>query len=634
MTNDHCARESLTDVEQKGEDLSTNGFWAKTLQDERPVPGLYVDQLILLKDVTNEIQNEADKGKTDAERELNTEKAIVEIEKKEQDSTGLEVSVVPLYNGGKYSLYGYKRYTDVRLVFAPEMQIGYFGGDYDNFTFPRYNLDCSFFRVYDKDGKPLKTDHYFKWNSKGAAAGEPIFVIGNPGRTDRLNTVSQLEYLRDVAYPETLDLIDGLIQVYSRLIQEDPDRKNELTNELLRYTNSQKAYKGMLKGLRNPVLMQKKKDFEQKFKAAVKSNPDLNSRYGNLWDEISENRGELKNISNKLFALSLNPSHTSEYFTMAQELIDLADQLKLPEDQRYEYYKGTELDTTINEIFPEDFNKEYNKQMLEEQLSIMVKNLGYEDQFVKDLVDDKTINDAADNLIERSYLTSSEKIKGLIKKGPDAILNSGDPFINFVLRSENTRKELDRTSKQLETQNDWLSEELGKALFEVYGTSIPPDATFTLRIADGVVKGFPYNGTIAPPISTFYGMYNRYYSFNKKFPWNLPKKWENPPKDFDLSTPFDFVATNDIVGGNSGSPVINEKGEIVGVAFDGNIQSLPGSFIYTEDENRMVAVHSEGMIKALKLVYKADRLTDELINGKIMPDNNQAEIAVPGNKKQ
>ena len=624
MTNDHCARESVTDVSSDSENLSKNGFWAKTLENERPVPGLFVDQLVLIKDVTNEIQEEIAQGKTEEEKELNKEKAIAEIEKRESDSTGLEISVVPLYNGGRYSLYGYKRYNDVRLVFAPESELGFFGGDFDNFTYPRYDLDCSFFRVYD-NGKPLNTKHYFKWSANGVKDGEPVFVIGNPGSTNRLNTVSQLEYLRDITYPRMVDLLDELVNVYSKLIVENPDRENELKDQLLRYTNSQKAYEGMLKGLRNPILMQKKKDFEEKFKTAVKSNPKLNVLYGNLWKEISENRIDLRKIADEQFALEMNPVETSEYFTIAQEMVELAQQLKLPEDQRYYYYRGDELDTTVNEIFPEGFDYDENKQLLKEQLQLMVKYLGRDNKYVKDLIDDRSINEATDYLMSHSSLTSEEKIKELVNKGADAILDSEDPFITFIIKSEDRRKILQQEASQLETQNDWLSGELGKALYDVYGTSIPPDATFTLRISDGIVKGFPYNGTIAPPITTFYGLYNRYYSFNKKSPWSLPKRWQNPPKDFDLSTPFNFVATNDIIGGNSGSPVINEKGEIVGLAFDGNIQSLPGSFIFSTEENRMVAVHSEGIIEALKDIYKANRLVNELKDGKVPAEVKTAE---------
>ena len=221
-------------------------------------------------------------------------------------------------------------------------------------------------------------------------------------------------------------------------------------------------------------------------------------------------------------------------------------------------------------------------------------------------------------ILDKSSITDSVKIHALFEKGPDAILNSDDPFISFILNSSQRKYELQLKAFPLMDEEEICTKELGRALFEVYGTSIPPDATFTLRISDGVIKGFPYNGTIAPPITTFYGMYDRYYSFQKEFPWSLPKRWQNPPPEFDMQTPFNFVSTNDIIGGNSGSPVINKEGEIIGLAFDGNIQSLPGCFIYTTEDNRMVGLHSQGIIEALKDLYKDTRLSDELINGKLM----------------
>ena len=220
----------------------------------------------------------------------------------------------------------------------------------------------------------------------------------------------------------------------------------------------------------------------------------------------------------------------------------------------------------------------------------------------------KPAKQAAEYMIQNSYMTSEDKIRELINKGGDAILNSDDPFIYFIVNTELEQGDLQQESNQLIVNELESNNNLGKALFAVYGTSIPPDATFTLRISDGVMKGFPYNGTVAPPFTTFYGMYDRYYSFDKKDPFELPKKWVNPPADFDLEVPFNFVSTNDIVSGNSGSPVINENAQIVGLAFDGNIQSLPGDFIFTEDENRCVAVHSAGLVEALKKIYKADKV--------------------------
>lgn len=613
MTNYHCARESLGEVFSEKENIDSTGFLAETLEDERKVPGLFVDQLVLIKDVTDEIQKAAGKGKTDAEKDFLQKAKIKEIEDEQKEATGLKISVTPLFNGGKYSLYGYKTYEDVRLVFVPESQAAYFGGDYDNFTYPRYNLDFAFFRVY-QNGEPLKTKHYFKWSSSGPTQNEPIFVIGNPASTTRLYTVAQLKYLRDVTYSNALEFLDGIIDTYEKLIEENPERKNELTDKLLSYTNSRKVYEGMLNALKDSILIQKKKDFEEQFKSAVLSNPEL-KKYGNIWDKIAANRKEKAKTKNELSALSLNIANSSEYFIIAEDLINLAEELKLPESERLEIYKGNDLDSTVNNIFPKDFNYEMSRQELIEQLSFMRDNLN--NDLINKITNGKYGEDAADYMIDNSSIIDEKKIKKLIDKGPDAILNSDDPFIYFVIHSEKIEDELRLTSSKLENENEILSEKLGKLFVHIYGTSVSPDGTFTLRISDGVLKEYPYNGTIAPPITTFYGMYDRYYSFNKDFPWNLPKKWENPPENFDLSTPFNFVSTNDIMSGNSGSAVINENKEIVGLAFDGNMESLAGSFIFLPEKNRMIALHSTAIIESLGKIYKAFRLRDELKNGKL-----------------
>ncbi len=442
-----------------------------------------------------------------------------------------------------------------------------------------------------------------------------------PGHTDRLKTVAQLQYMRDVQYPRTLDVLNELVNVYSKSIEEHPERKSELQNRLFMFSNSLKAYTGMLKGLRDPILMQKKIDFENNFKAAVNADSKLKAEYGDLWGKIAGTQNQLKAISNKAYALSFNPYTSSEYFIIAQDVIDLADQLKVPVNERADAYKGAGLDSTINGLIPAKIHPEISRELLKGQIDRMYMYLGADDPVLKKVTDGKTGYAAADYMINNSFLTSTDKLKPVIEKGPNAILNSDDPFVYFITHTDSLKEELQSKIKAITSSEDNYTQELGRALFDVYGTSIPPDATFTLRISDGVVKGFPYNGTIAPPVTTFYGLYNRYYSFGKKYPWNLPKRWVNPPADFKLETPMDFVSTNDIIGGNSGSPVINEKAQIVGLAFDGNIQSLPGNFIFTTDENRTVAVHSAGMLEAIKDMYKAKRLSDELQNGEIMPED-------------
>lgn len=617
MTNHHCGRQSVTEVSQEGENLHETGFWAQTLADERPVPGLFVDQLVLVQDVTDEIQDAIDDGET-YERQLELKDSVIaSIENRETEATGLEVSITELYYGGKYSLYGYKRYNDVRLVFAPEDQIGFFGGDPDNFTYPRFNLDCTFFRVYDENGNPLKTDNYFKWSSNGAAVGEPIFVVGNPGNTTRLKTVSQLEYFRDIQYPRTIDILKDLYNTYTKMIELHPENKMELQDMAFNFSNGLKSYYGRMDGLNDPVMMQRKKDFEMNFRNAVMSDSDLKEKYGDSWDKIEAIRNELRKITNELFILNQNRFTSTQYFFIAQDVIELANELKLPEDERDEVYKGEELQNTVNSLIPEDFDFEMNKMLLENQVTRMQKLIGIDYPLLNKITGGLKGKEAVEYILENSYLTNIDKLKSLIEEGGDAILNSDDPFIYFLQNSEEKAAELKAKSDELLSEEEIYNQKLGKAVFEVYGTSIPPDATFTLRIADGVVQGFPYNGTTAPAYTTFYGMYDRYYAFNKEYPWSLPDRWKNPPADFELSTPFNFVSTNDIIGGNSGSPVINMNGEIVGLAFDGNIESLPGDFIFRTEKNRTVSVHSSGMMEAIKIIYNATRLSNELKNGKI-----------------
>lgn len=617
MTNHHCGRESVTQVNKEGEDLHKTGFFAQTLQDERPVPGLYVDQLVLIKDVTKEVQDAMSAAQTDADKVQAKKDKISEIEARTRKETGLEASVVTLYSGGEYSLYGYKRYNDVRLVFAPENQIGFFGGDYDNFTYPRYNLDCTFFRVYDETGKPLKTDNFFKWSPQGASEGEAIFVIGNPGRTNRLNTMAQLEYFRDIQYPMTLNLLNDLIDVYSQTLKEHPELSTKYEDMLFGLANSQKVYVGMIKGLNDPVLMARKKDFEKKFMAAVDSKPELKAKYGDIWNNIQQTRNEMRQYSKDLTAYSVNPRFSSSYFAIAKDVISYAKQMLLPESERSSKYKGADLDSTKAKLFPESSNKDLDYKLTQVFAKNLINSLGENNDLVQKLFDSKKGKEAADYMLSRSQLTSKESVMALLNKSPKDILSSDDPFIYFLQNTSDKLESLRQKSRGVQDKEAVSNQLLGQALFAVYGTSIPPDATFTLRIADGVVKGYDYNGTKAPAKTTYYGLYERYYSFNKQYPWDLPERWKTIPPEFNLETPMNFISTNDIIGGNSGSPVINKNLEIVGLAFDGNIESLPGDFIFTTEANRCLSVDSEGMVEAIKDMYKANRLSEELRAGKI-----------------
>ncbi len=609
MTNHHCGRGTVTDVQREGEDLHRDGFYAQTLADERRVPELYVDQLVEIADVTKEVQDAINSGSTDEDKMLNKSRKISEIEDRAKEK-GLIGQVITFYKGGKYSLYSFKRYKDVRLVFAPEDQLGFYGGDFDNFTYPRYSLDMTFFRVYDDNGNPLKTENYFKWSPNGAKAGEPVFVVGNPGRTNRLNTVAQLEYARDVQYPAGLSMINGMIDVYKQMLAKHPEKKAEINDRIFGMTNSQKVYIGMIKGLNDPVLMQRKRDFEKNFRDAINAKPELKEKYGKTWDEIEASRNESKKNANKLNAFSMNPFASSEYFIAAKNLISYAEGNKK--------YQNLEKDSLINEITPDDFDREIAELKLVNQINMIIANLGQNDPLVQKYFGNRKGKDAANYLLGQSNLDDQNGIENFVSKSKEEILNSNDPFINFILETRGQVEEMMASEKALRLKDEVSNQLLGQAIFEVYGTSIPPDATFSLRIADGVVKGYEYNGTIAPHQTTFYGLYDRYHSFGKEYPWwDLPQKWANPPAEFDLEVPMNFVSTNDIIGGNSGSPVINQSAEIVGLAFDGNIESLPGNFIFTTEANRTVNVASQGMMEAIQDLYQAKRLSEELKNGKI-----------------
>jgi hypothetical protein len=601
MTNHHCGRESVTSVENPGEELHKNGFYAETLDKERRVKDLFVEQLVKIVDVSNEVINAIDAGTTPEEKMSNKEKTIKELEDKNSKESGMKCQVVTFYNGGQYSLYFYKKYNDVRIVFAPEDQAGFFGGDPDNFTYPRYNLDCTFFRVYDENGNPLKTKNFFKWSPNGPSIGEPIFVIGNPGTTNRLNTIAQLEYKRDIEYPNELALLNKFIILLEDFCEKAPEMKKYFNDQIFSLKNSQKVYIGMIKGLSDPVLMARKRDFEKNFRASVESNPKLNEKYGKVWSEIAVIRKELREINPVISAYSVS-MNSSAYMLLADTLVKLSK-------------KNEKLSKSfVSSIYANDI---FGTSILKIELENIISNIGYENKIVNNFIGTRTVDEAVEFLTKNSALSTEAGAKDFIKKSPEEILSSNDPFINFILQTRDTLKSVKDISEKLHNMEDVSNQKLGNAIFEVFGNSIPPDATFTLRISDGVIKPYNYNGTTAPPKTTFYGIYDRFYSFEKKNPWDLSKIWQNPPKEFKLETPFNFISTCDISGGSSGSPVINRNAEIVGLAFDGNIESLPGDFIYTAETPTMVSVDSEGLKEAIKNLYKAKRLSEELRTGKI-----------------
>ncbi len=618
MTNNHCSDFLLKDLQKEGEDLLATGFYAETLDDERRHPKLFVDQLVSIEDVTAEVQDAINKGKDDSEKAKNKSDKIKELQERNAANTGLVYQVVTLYNGGKYSLYGYKRYSDVRLVLIPESALGLYGGDPDNYTYPRYSLDCTFWRAYDENGKPVKVKNHFRWSTEGAQEDEPIFVIGNPGNTNKLKSVAQLEYMRDYTYRVNAFLMQQYQKNYEELIAEFPEKRSQYIGTLNNIANSNKRFTGVLRGLRNPIYMARKKDFEKTLREKVMSDPKLAVKYSTVWDNLAMNRQELSQYANEYAALSRNPNMYSVYYKIADDLIKLANELKLPEDQRTDRYKIDSLNNTIEKIFPSNIDEALQRKVLRVQANLMMMLLGKDNEHVQKLFGGKEGDDAVRFILSNSKIKSKSDVIALANKGPDAILSSDDPFISFNLKTNERVIQLQGIIKEINTTETVFENQLGQALFEVFGTTIPPDGSFSLRIGDGVLKSYDYNGTIAPVVTTFYGLYDRYYSHKKKFPWDLPERWKNPSEDFDLSTPYNFISTHDIVGGSSGSAVINKNKEVVGLAFDGNIESNSGYFIYDTVENRMISVASQGMLEVVQDIYKAKRIADELKHSKIL----------------
>lgn len=606
MTNHHCARESGTGVTRKGEDLNATGFFAKTQAEERKVDGLFVDQLVKIEDITQRVQ-EAMNGVGSEQAQLQArEQAFTTIKQEystKQGWQGLELQTITFYDGGRYSIYGFKRYTDVRLVFMPELQLGFFGGDYDNFTYPRYALDCSFFRVYD-NGKPLQTAHFFKFNPNGIRDGEPIFVIGNPGHTERLKTVAELEFDRDQQIPAMIQMLRNrvaVLQSYNATAKSD-----SVLNEIFSYQNSIKAYSGQLAGLRDASLLARKANFEQQFQAAAKTKK-LSADQLKTWDEIATNTAQLRSLFRDANYLGPSERTMGELLTFAN-IITQFGQLISTRPQDAESARSLVVSPAIKSM-------QLEEGYLAAHLAEAQIGLGNDDPYVKTALlgtDGKlqTPKQAAAYLIRKTRLNDPAFIKELTTR-PGAITSSDDPLLVLARIGFPRYVTAARQARQLSQRQEVLRGQLGRMLYDVYGPAVPPDATFSLRINDGVVKSYDYNGTKAPIITTFAGLYDRNYSFSDKAPWNLPARWKNPPADL-LKQPMCFISTNDIIGGNSGSPMINKNREAVGLAFDGNMESLPGEFIFVPDANRTISVHTGGIIAAMRYIYKADRLITEL----------------------
>lgn len=614
LTNHHVARGQLQKNSTAGHNYIQTGFSAATEAQEMKSPDLEVNVLMSMEDVTARVQAALKNAKT-PDQEFDARRAIIaQIERESQQKTGLRSDVVTLYQGGEYWLYRYKRYTDVRLVFAPEQQIAYFGGDPDNFTYPRYDLDMALFRVYE-NGKPIDSTDYLKWNPKGANDGDLVFVSGNPGSTERLDTMAQLQYERDIDMPDRLKIYASRIASLDGYSAKGAEQAREAASEIFFLANSQKATEGEYKGLKDPEIMDKKRMEEDAFKARVMANSTWKAQWGGAWQEIAQAEMKAASRAKEEYFHGMN----SELANLAMSIVQYVAEIRKPDGQRLPGYHDAQLQSLKFQMeSPAPIFAQMEIARITGALQLDIEENGTNDPYIKTVLNGRTPAQAAADLVNGSKLADPAVRKQLIAGGQAAVDASKDSMIVLARKLDPMRRDLIKWEQDnVQGPEEQAGEELGKARFAVYGKSTYPDATFTLRLSYGQMKGYPMNGTEAPAKTTFYGLYDRAYSFNLKPPFNLPARFAEAKSSLDLATPYDFVTTNDIIGGNSGSPVIDRQGQIVGLIFDGNIESLVGDYIYDIRTNRAVAVDTAAMTEALRKVYKESGLLDELTTGRM-----------------
>jgi hypothetical protein len=618
MTNHHVGADCLGKISTKDKNYVATGFEAKSNADEPKCSDLELNVLMSIEDVTARVAGAVRSGMDAASAEKARRAEINNIEKDSRDKTGLRSDVVTLYNGGQYHLYRYKQYTDVRLVFAPQKAIAFFGGDPDNFEYPRYDLDICFFRVYEND-KPVHADNYLKWSASGATEGELIFVSGHPGRTERGDTVAHILYQRDYTVPGVLNLLrrrEVLLDNYSERSAENARRAED---ELFGIKNSRKAYLGILAGLQDPAILGKIRDSEKELRDAVAKDPRLSESYGDAWDRVAATIKSVIKIRDEYNLFGIGPqrraqSFNSDLFDIAIKLVRLAEETSKPNGERLREYSEAGLDSLKLQLFSDaPIYEDLETVQLADSLGMMAEVMGEENEIVRMVLAGKSPRERAAELIHGTALKDVAVRKRLADGGRKAIQDSNDPMIQLARQIDPESRRIRQSfEQQVDEPQRQAYGKIANARFAVYGSSLYPDATFTLRLAFGEAKGYNEGGEKIPWATTLGGTYEHAAAHNNKDPFELPKMWNERKSQLRLLTPYNFVSTADIIGGNSGSPVINRQGELVGIIFDGNLQSLVLDYTYTDKEARAVAVHSAGILEALRKVYSANRLVTEL----------------------
>ena len=605
LTNHHVAADTLFKLSTPEHNYNEDGFLAKTFQDEIPATDLELNQLISIEDVTAKVNEAVKSDMAPADAFKARQAAMAQIEKESLDKTGLRSDVVTLYGGGRYHLYRYKKYTDVRLVWAPEAASAFFGGDADNFEYPRYCLDVTLFRVYE-DGKPAKIDHYLKMDPNGAKDGDLVFVSGNPGRTRRILTSDAVEYQRDTALPRTLNMLRRREIALQQYGLEGPEQTRRGRDDLFGVQNSRKAYTGMLSGIQDPTFVESKRKSEQEIFNTLKSDPKLAGLSG-AWDTIRQLQDKRRELILKSASLRTQLSG------FAEKIVLMATEDTKPSAQRLREFRDSARQSLEQELFSEvPVYDDLERSLLADELSRLAEDRGGNDPLVKNVLAGRSPRARAAEIIAGTKLGNAEARKALAKQGLDGIKNSTDPLVDLIRKMEPEYRKLREATEAIDEQERQAYAKVTEAKFAVGGDSVYPDATFTLRLSYGAVSGYESNGKQIPSSTKLGGAFEHEKVHLEKDPWVLPKSWHAAKDKINPDTPFNFVSTCDIIGGNSGSPVVSRDGAMVGIIFDGNIESLPGDFYYSDKQARSVSVHIAGVLEAMRKIYQAGHLADQM----------------------